>query len=1503
MSTRFDQDAIDQAQTRLRATSIIDTHGGPVQAVRQGVPSKTIIDAGFDTDYIESLETVKEFIDDKGRIDTVKAIQEGIGLDVLKSAGLTSGTVDISASVDQLTREREGFLALAREAVVRGDDTSDLQETIKTLEDRIISLQGGTLSPEGEFIEFASERGLFSGVLSPDTIEGIAARVRALENIEPFTVGEGSVAIKALQGGVTPEELSLVMDPEAIRTLTTLKEFWTPQGSIDPIKVVASGNDPNLLSSILDREKIEALVTLRNSDSLTDEGSINLETADRDSLVTLGISPEILLKFDALKLIDGDLRSFLLEEGDRQTALDAGYQTEYVEAILTLQSLDAFSSEGSVELNKLATIEGGRQILVDLKADQSSLDKLDAIQEINRFQTITEYLKETGNTERAVLAGYSSEFSNATVDLKDFISPEGVIDVFGAVKADASFNQLRSLNISADIIREANEVVSARNTIGFDDSFDASKYIGLGGSILELQKAKVVSSEDIQALQVLNSRGLISEEGQITLSTTPSEEVLNAFRELDISEDAIQSGLLLSPRIAAVRELEALRRNDGQLDIARNIILGNISLQTLEAAEYDPEHVSAIVALRNYWKSDGSIDYEGAAGDRNIPDEVFKTLGLISLTDQQSSEAPSFVQQILDKIGVEDDESYNITLALSENRVTSMELLEAGFDETEVLESVRLAEVVNAYTDSEGNFHLRSAVEGGVPTEQLEQLGFNSEDIQFSAPTSLWSTLANVAMDIIPVVGTVRYAIRSGQDGFSREELAWLSGSAALDALIVFPFLGAAARSSRGATATVQNLTPSTRAAIAARNVGTLGTGFTKSIVQLPFTALKATVATPITVATKSVSRTVRVAQRIAAEQAAIREVKIFEGPSSEYFTLNTLFRAVNRTNALPDAVIISIARSGPKAARVLLKKGTTPVTELFSDLRGTFRSAKELIEGIEVSSPRAVRYFSKPSTVTKVQQDLMIEASDKAVIDFTRSVGRTAVKGLESAARGSFSVIINGPKGAVRVIAEGLEGLYRTASGTIREGFRVRLQDVVTGGVSDLVFPIRHPIITAKELYALGTGRVALSPSDINRYGINRGIDYFGGEIGPIRPDFPEGPFPGDSGYSGRTSRTLSEVAGDVITKNFPRSRVSIDPFSLPELPPINVVEAPQIVLSSPLGLASATRVIDRPETLPHTFVPSIFVPSIRPDAPIDIPPTERDSSGSPLLSPSLPVISPETPEEVRTRTIQPEPRTLEPERTRPLIPFISPFIISPTIPTVAPREFTTPIPLTPLRDKAIPNEVLSPIVSPIEVSTVTPLEAPSTFEETSTVTTTPEVITSFPTFPEIEVGDDFEVDTETETEVKEERESLLKPLFPKSPFGRFEFNTNLSSDIDTRLQTETKAEIAQKQKVKIATEEEPRPKTSGRLPFEDDPEIRRVSTRARVKGVSFLQEEIWITIWPPFREDNIAFTLTAPQGTIIVKDARAAFLYVRNSEFGVDEETLDEWSTWLSRSNEVQF
>lgn len=95
-------------------------------------------------------------------------------------------------------------------------------------------------------------------------------------------------------------------------------------------------------------------------------------------------------------------------------------------------------------------------------------------------------------------------------------------------------------------------------------------------------------------------------------------------------------------------------------------------------------------------------------------------------------------------------------------------------------------------------------------------------------------------------------------------------------------------------------------------------------------------------------------------------------------------------------------------------------------------------------------------------------------------------------------------------------------------------------------------------------------------------------------------------------------------------------------------------------------------------------------------------------------------------------------------------------------------------------------------------------------------------------------------------------------------------------------------------------RPRILPRLPDSDSiSEVRR--SRRRIIGVTWKQGEIHISIIAPFTESDIRYSPTPFGNLTKVRNARAAWNWIRRQGYQIDAETYDEWASWFDSSTDI--
>jgi hypothetical protein len=1329
-----------------------------------------------------------------------------------------------------------------------------------------------------------------------------------------------------------------------LRTISVSQPGTTRYGS----QVIAIGGDLNKLAT---REEIEDLrISLNIHDETLSDGNVFDTQATLDKLREGSDNPVV----NALRegVTDQELR-------------DQNISRSVIQQAKAIIVLDPFVVDGKLDLK--AALEGGVPIglLTWIGYDR---DELIAYKEAISNQTTTVETS-TDDTQWVVTnTGRITyeEYLNSVQRVRDTeaVDSNGNINLVTAIRGGVDTQTLLNLNVKASDIYDAKRYIEVQDIRDrYQDIVGDSKpleYMAQGGKASDLLLAGLIKPEIASTLNVIADEGVLNSDGTIDLERLVEiPEYWEHADNLGISNEDVA----LAIDIKNLKSLYEYQDQDG-IDLKQAILDGR-SFQELKGLKLDPEYLTALEKTQKYWDTQGNIDYNSASVDDSITNSDWEALGidissvreintsnarlenaleraaeniqdpnvtdlldygvteedLLTLGNTESDVSTIVHQkQILDRMVRTEDGRYDLIASL--DSLDSVELLEAGFDQNDVLEAVRTKETIDRYTSSNG-FELSQAIQDGVSKEELNKLGFTDEDIIASMPEDLSNKLMDVGISLIPIVGTTRYAIDVSEGGFSRAELAWLSASALADVLFVVPIAGAAARTSISGARIIAPLGPRARAAIAARNAGVLTSNVVRGVFQAPIITSRIVATSP-----KNLLRlTVKTSEAVTSKGPLT--VPIVSG--------KVIAHVVEKSPAAADQVARIVGNTVTATTitlpKIVVRDGSKVA---FNLAKGTIATPIKIGEGIA----RTVEFIpTAVDDIARVTGKVVTRSSDVAVellntgIKITTSKGPLSVpiysgQGIAKTVEflpGSLDFIMSQGSRAFGVIKTPGSKLVRAADGTVKQAFEVRLVDLASGYVKDLWFPVRHPYRTVHELFNLATGRTAISNTDIIKYS-SRSLGSTPDDFGPLldpgdTPRFPEGPRP-DEPYSwtlnprgNRPPETPDELLGwssSRSSRNVTITEPAVEPIpDLPEVEP--VVPLPE------------TPVRTFPDTEPYILP---FVPT--PDSPEPVEPQPT------------PEVQPETPETEPVPTPQ-EP--FEPEIPPIEVPDLDPIIITPDI---DPDETTNPeTPFT------VPEP---PEVDPLEIREPLPTEVPEVDPTTITV-------------PGIEFPDIDPYTLPDEVEITEpERTVILEPTpYPDSP-GLIQFpepaitpsgepgefpnplidplpdfddsgitdpdtggtpgtrpytdpltdpaiDPNIDPSVDPNIVTEPYTEpftdpldetitlpepdTPGQPEVGVPTKTPPRRPTRITIPIPDSPDDKKKKKYPRgkkMRSVAWRQGTIWVTVRPPYDEQSIQHSRARPTDALIVGNARDAFNTLEYWGVLIPAETYDEWATWMS-------
>jgi len=352
-------------------------------------------------------------------------------------------------------------------------------------------------------------------------------------------------------------------------------------------------------------------------------------------------------------------------------------------------------------------------------------------------------------------------------------------------------------------------------------------------------------------------------------------------------------------------------------------------------------------------------------------------------------------------------------------------------------------------------------------------------------PTPQEQSLWKLALGFVPVAGTVVYALEARKDGLTAGEISTIAGSAGLDILTFVPIIGGiAASAGRAGALTAREVGVLGRAGIAVRNVGVVGGGITRGLVESPIIAARLAAVAP-----KATIRTIA-----EAPGATVRGVRVVGGRIIEE-TPKITAAVIRETPKITAAMIRGVAGVPSRVGAAAMQP--VKLTRLEEAIGGgAIRLAGTAISALPKIGPALVREFAAgPSRLKEIP---------------------TAVGGIPSRLKQMYF----SPEAIRKAQTLGTPLLVKAYkwTRTPQPVFTTPLKEYGASFAESLYFPFRYPGRTAQELFRLGTGGRALSPKDILRGERGRILlgEQFARSLELSAPKFTEIPYqmPGVPGF-----------------------------------------------------------------------------------------------------------------------------------------------------------------------------------------------------------------------------------------------------------------------------------------------------------------------------------------------------------------------------------------------------
>lgn len=96
-----------------------------------------------------------------------------------------------------------------------------------------------------------------------------------------------------------------------------------------------------------------------------------------------------------------------------------------------------------------------------------------------------------------------------------------------------------------------------------------------------------------------------------------------------------------------------------------------------------------------------------------------------------------------------------------------------------------------------------------------------------------------------------------------------------------------------------------------------------------------------------------------------------------------------------------------------------------------------------------------------------------------------------------------------------------------------------------------------------------------------------------------------------------------------------------------------------------------------------------------------------------------------------------------------------------------------------------------------------------------------------------------------------------------------------------------------------------SPRIRLDVDSPKRKVGELRRSrfsKGYTWLQARVYVSVYAPYREQDIRYSIEAPKDTVMVRGPIQAWDSIRRDGFTIDVNSLDEWAEWFTATPELK-
>lgn len=252
---------------------------------------------------------------------------------------------------------------------------------------------------------------------------------------------------------------------------------------------------------------------------------------------------------------------------------------------------------------------------------------------------------------------------------------------------------------------------------------------------------------------------------------------------------------------------------------------------------------------------------------------------------------------------------------------------------------------------------------------------------------------------------------------------------------------------------------------------------------------------------------------------------------------------------------------------------------------------------------------------------------------------------------------------------------------------------------------------------------------------------------------------------------------------------------------------------------------------------------------------------TGTPTVSPAETFV----PTGIPTPTEEPRPERFTPQR-----PAEQPTPITPPEPTKEPI-----VEIPPIRETTRVEPIELPSTKPLIEQVVQVLDLPTTGAEEQVVQVQEEEQIQE---PEQEPLPETLVETEPVTETTVVTEERVRDEPERVPQRSVEFPTR-AREVSRQVGTT------------------PRPRVDLGKPQASQLQ----ESQKRRNLISWRQGEVWITVWEPYTEEDVSYTLKKPANAVEVRGPREAWKRIKDTGWQPHEDSYDDWAEWFQSEDVI--